>query len=610
MVQISEEVLVYDIETRTNGLPDPNKDTLRLFGCYSYKTKKYYLLTNIDDIQKVVNAHKFLVGFNTESYDEPIAKRAGVSYNYKIKLDLYDIIKKRAAIIKIEQGMLKDLLLSYSLKFITETLGLADKETGKLEIDYKLFNKDTWTPEEFSIVKEYTMRDLEITKKLYEWLEEQFLSFKDFVTEDDIKKKRYLTDSPAVFSYKVMCKELKLEPEFTDAETEHGEYEGGYVAYPAGERFENNIVLLDFASLYPNLFIQCNLFSHKCDCCEIHEKWNGSGFFKVNGYYCTKKQGRVEEMYKKIFLLRKQYKKEKNQKEYALKIILNAGYGLTGNPKFKHLYHRTSASDCTAIGRQCILYVRKRFREEGYINIFTDTDSIAVQCPEGKTITDVIELSKKIVSEIQQYMPFPWIGQFELKVEAEIKYAFFFKGNTNEKDDSEILDDDDFVNKHKGLLKKNYILVTKDNELIIKNLGIRKKSNSPLSRKIFWEYLAPKIKEGEVKFSKTYLKNLINELLEKDLTLAAMRKDVGPISMYEKSKTGLQAQITTKYGSGIHFLIPNTKNIGVGKGKSYCTIEEFKKHNLKLTDIDLDNVWNELEYFTKKAVEVNIFSFG
>ena len=57
--KIEENCLVYDIETKTTGSPDPQTDRLKLFGCYSYKTKKQYILTKIDDIQKIINACYF-----------------------------------------------------------------------------------------------------------------------------------------------------------------------------------------------------------------------------------------------------------------------------------------------------------------------------------------------------------------------------------------------------------------------------------------------------------------------------------------------------------------------------------------------------------------------
>ena len=58
-----------------------------------------------------------------------------------------------------------------------------------------------------------------------------------------------------------------------------------------------------------------------------------------------------------------------------------------------------------------------------------------------------------------------------------------------------------------------------------------------------------------------------------------------------------------------HFIIPNNANVGIGKGKSYCTVEEFKEHKLRIDNIDLSNVWSELNYFIKPVVTKNIFDF-
>lgn len=202
---------------------------------------------------------------------------------------------------------------------------------------------------------------------------------------------------------------------------------------------------------------------------------------------------------------------------------------------------------------------------------------------------------------------------FQLELEYEVKHAFFFKGTSKaDKDTDTEMDEDDFINKTKNCMKKNYVLVTIKDDVVIKNLGINKKSISPLAKKIFWDNLTPEIKKGTIKFSKTYVKNLINELLDKDISLASMRKEVGPYEQYaDKSPNCMSAQIAKHYGSGIHFMIPNSKMIGVGKGKGkrFCTIEEFKQHNMKVEDIDLENVWKELDYFVKPVITKNIFDF-
>ena len=236
-----------------------------------------------------------------------------------------------------------------------------------------------------------------------------------------------------------------------------------------------------------------------------------------------------------------------------------------------------------------------------------NTDSVYI-VDKFKDKEKMLKVKDKIIKDIKDSVPFPQYT-FDMGIDDEIKYMFFFKGGNKDKDNEEF-DDDDFKNKGKGLMKKNYIYVTKDNKVKIKNLGIRKKSNSELSKKIFWEYMVPKIKEGQVKFGKKEIKDVMINYLSKDLKLASLRKDVGTIEQYRKSPTGLQAQICNKYGSGIHFLIPNLKGIGVGKGKNYCTVEEFKERKLKLEDIDLSNVWKELGYFIRAPVVKSIFDYG
>lgn len=586
------DVLIFDCETRTYGKPDPEKDRLKLFGCYSYKTKKRYILKDKEDIQKTINAHKFLVGFNNKGYDNRVLEREGLEFKYNIHIDLREIFKKRAGQMKIKAGLLGDLLMSYSLNFITKTIGIVDEHSGKKEIDYTMFQKDEWTAEEEKEIVEYLKRDIDVTRKLYEFVEGYFSGFKEFVTKEDIDKKKYLTCSIAVFAYKSLCKKLNIQETYNDI-TRVEKFEGGFVAEPAGERFnaeDGEILYFDYSSLYPNMFIQANLFGDKCDCCTQDEKWHGDGFFDVQGYYCTKKQSGVSEVLKEFYVIRDNLKLEKNPKEYNLKIVLNSSYGAISNPTFQGIHNLIAAEDCTSLGRQIIKYTRKRFKEEGYVNIMSDTDSNVVQIPKGKTKEDAMILSRKIVEEVQEHFPFSW-DRFKLKLEDEVKYFYFFKGEDK-----------------KQFLKKNYVYVTKSNKLIIKNLGIRKKSISPLSKKIFYEHLVPKIKEGQIKFSKAYLTNIVNDLLKKDVSLATLRKEVGQAKQY-KSESSLPAQISKKYGAGIHFFIPNTKGVGVGKGKSFCTLEEFNKRKMRVEDIDLSNVWQELAYFIKPVVVKNIFDF-
>ena len=201
---------------------------------------------------------------------------------------------------------------------------------------------------------------------------------------------------------------------------------------------------------------------------------------------------------------------------------------------------------------------------------------------------------------------------FEFKIDDEITDFWFFKDENKKTPSTSFEDEDDtkMIEKNEIYLKKNYIYRTIDGKIKVKNLGVRKKSLSAISRKLFWDILVPTIeKERRVKFSETFIRNTINEMLKEDLSLAQIRYSSKPADSY-KSTSQIQAQISRKYGSGIHFLIPNTRGLGIGMKKKYCTLEEFKAAGLTIDDIDLTNVWKELKYFLKSNQSLLIDFFG
>ncbi|MAH50056.1 hypothetical protein CMI37_29825 [Candidatus Pacearchaeota archaeon] len=603
---MNEDVLIYDIESETFGVPNPEKDIFKFFGCYSYKTKKYYLLQKKEEIARVIKAHKFLVGFNNKGYDNPILSRFGINLEYKIIIDLMDIFKKRANSMKTKQGFLGTLLMSYSLDFITKTLELADDDTGKKQIDYSIFKKNSWTEEERKTIYEYTVRDVEITKKLYEWCENYFDSFKLFLNKEDVRKKVYLTATIGKFAYKAICKALEWEETYGDYNIKPEErISGGYVAYPAGEKFEGDIYALDFNSLYPHIMIQCNLYGRNI---KDKEGWNGGKKWETEGVYKDKELSGVGQLLKKWYADRLLYKKNKDKREYTIKIILNTIYGILNNSYYSRVFDIVAGGDCTRIGRQWVKYARKQFVEKGYEVVYTDTDSVFIR-DNYNNKEQLIKVKDDIIKSIKSSIPFPQ-DTFDMGIDDEIKYMFFFKGKNAEKGEED-MDEYDNINKPKGFMKKNYIYVTKDDRIVIKNLGIVKKSNTKLSKKIFWDYIVPQIKsKGNVKVSKLTVKRLLQELLAEDMSLMLMRKSVGPYSQYAKtSPTGITAQISKRYGAGIHFLIPNTQGVGAGKSKKYCTLKEFKERGMKIEHIDLNNVWKELDYFIEPIKERDVFSF-
>jgi len=530
-------------------------------------------------------------------------KGFGDLYRFKKKynIDLFPLIKKRASAMSFKGQILENLLMRNSLDYITQTLELVEKDTGKKKLDYKLLWPEVseWTPEVKKEIEEYTIRDLEVTKKLYEWIEEYFESFRGYVNEKDIESKTYLTSSTASFTYKSICNAMGWSEQYTDS-SDSPTFGGGYVSYPAREHTNGKIYCLDFNSLYPSIMWQCNIFSPAV------EGWNGDGKFKVEGIYNNEVQGDTEKLIKKMYEDRLVFKKTKDPRQYSLKIQINAAYGLLGNPVFTHMYNHTSAADVTRIGRQWVKLARTTFAAAGYDVIYTDTDSVYI-----KDIFDdkekMLKVKDNIIQEIKDNIPFPY-EKFDMGVDAEITDIWFFKGDVGDKKTDSEMDKMDKINKAKKLIKKNYIYRETNGHIGVKNLGVNKKSLSAISRKLFWDVLVPEIdKRRVVKFSESEIKSKIHDLLMEDLSLAAVRYNIKSLSSY-KSKTSTQYSISELYGDGIKFLIPvlkdfyiGSKKITIGKVSKKMLVEDFKKLNLTIDDIDLSKIWKELSYFIKDS---------
>ena len=592
---IGDDVIVVDIET--DGL---NIETTRMkwFGAFSFKYNTYYFYTHDEKeyIQRLIDEHKVVVGYNSKDFDIPIMENNGYNFDYKIRIDLMRVLfnpltrkSVRENIIKINGKVLKDLLPNHKLKTVGQVLNLS---VEKGDIDYKIFYKEEWNNLESNEILKYLYRDVKLTKELFEFMYTEFLPFKEFMNIDDQRKYNWYRTSTGSYTYKVICHRAEIKEEYND-KCEYEKYPGGYVSSPNKESCKGNIYLLDFTSEYPHGLLSGNLYSYDCDCCTDDEKWSGNDMFPIIGKYCSKKLGKIERVIKDLILLKLKYKQEKDPREYAVKIMVNTLYGISGAPVFKNVYNYNTASDCTLIGRNMIKYARKVFEDNGYELIYTDTDSVYL-----KDVYDdkerMLKVRDKIIEDIKMNLPFPQ-DTFNMTIDDEIKAIWFFKDYNNE------------------LKKKNYIYITKDNRFKIKGLPIIKSDVSKLSQKVM-KILAPQIIEkNDIKFSRKYIRDLVHCLLKEDITLVANFYKVKELNQY-KSKNCIQAQISKAYGFGEHWLVPNNIIGKVGKTKKYCNIEEAK--DLSLDDLDLNKVWDtelcifiedwEHPLFTKKMERVEL----
>ena len=196
--------------------------------------------------------------------------------------------------------------------------------------------------------------------------------------------------------------------------------EGAYVIEPESG-FYNNIVVFDFASLYPSLMITFNIdpftYSQKGE------------IVAPNDAKFRKEKGILPKILKELFELRKEAKKEKNSvKSHALKITMNSFYGAMASAKSRY-YNKHLAEAITAFGRECLLQAKKYLEEElSYKVIYGDTDSVFAQITFKTTNRkeEIKNIEKEINKHFSSWVEKTYGVESFLTIEGEKIFDKFF----------------------------------------------------------------------------------------------------------------------------------------------------------------------------------------
>lgn len=247
----------------------------------------------------------------------------------------------------------------------------------------------------------------------------------------------------------------------TEAVVEDKKYKGATVLEPKkGVHFD--VTVLDFASLYPSIIKTRNI-SYETVCC-IHEECKTNIIPFTKHWSCTKKIGIISLLIGSLKELRvnhfkvlaktgetQQIKDINDTIAQALKVFLNASYGVIGFDKFP-LYFLPTAEAVTAVGRDIISQTIKAAKSKSLPVLYGDTDSIFVHKPTQEQIDYLIEFCR------EHY-------KIDLEVDKEYRYLVLSER------------------------KKNYFGVKKDGSLDIKGLSGKKSNTPPYLRELFHRIL-------------------------------------------------------------------------------------------------------------------------
>jgi len=654
---IKNSALVFDIETsshysngkevsiRTDFENYVELAKVKWFGAYSYKHQKGYSLNAIterDKIEELIAEHDVLVGFNNEDFDYPIICNNNLVDEHKKHTHVDCMVILGTANRQTKSGYPyknRGIQMGYkfksnSLKCIAETM---EVETQKGDIDYSIFHKNEWTESETEDIKKYLKADVLATKQIFDKMWDFWLPFTGFVDDKYIYDLSWLRNSIASLTYKSACKVLDVEPSYADKVSSFEEM-GGRVIEPKYEE-ATKVWYIDFASLYPHIFSCFNLFS-EVDRAQYPDAWTGGTLFETRGAYDISDWNPLSKAVAERLKERMRLKKEDkdNPMVYALKIFLNALYGVVRSSIFEKVHTTNAGWDCCWIGQQIQEFTEDMMKQFGFETIAGDTDSIFVMTKDESKNNEayVRQCINEVVDILKDNMPFP-VDTFKIDIENYIDYILFpfsdepvvdtkvralLKDGLTEdyyakEEDKKIV----IVNQKTGKVvkrgrswvkerrgkKKNYLYVYESDGIYktqITGLPIKKDNSAPLAMKIFREVLEPRILESKsAKFDRAYIESVIAEYLEDKavLELLAVEYKVNAVESYKK-ESQIQAQISAGYFNGqrgIIKLIKNSKIGNAGKGMKYCTIDEAKEANLTIDDIDLEKVRNELEVFIK-----------
>ena len=436
----------------------------------------------IYDAFKIIKEFPFVVTYNGDEFDLPYLYNRAEGLGIKNSENPFYMMRDSAT---LKEGVHLDLyrtfsnrsfqIYAFSQKYTNFSLNEVSKALlGKEKIDYGL------EFDQLSLYQtaNYCYNDALLTYELTSFNSELLMQLLVIISRiarmpiDDIARMGVSQWIRSLLYYehrKRNClipkrQELERRSEgvMSDAVIKDKKYRGGLVVEPK-EGIHFDVVVMDFASLYPSIIKVRNLSYETVRC--PHEECKKNSIPGTNHWTCSKRNGLTSMIIGSLRDLRVNYYKSLSKKEtlteeqrqqytvvsQALKVILNASYGVMGAEIFP-LYFLPAAEATTAIGRHTILETIKKCESAGIEVLYGDTDSLFIKNPTKEQIQTVIEQAKK---------------DHGVDLEIDKTYRYCVLSNR----------------------KKNYLGVTKEGKVDVKGLTGKKSHTPPFIKKLFYELL-------------------------------------------------------------------------------------------------------------------------
>ncbi|MEM2818898.1 MAG: type B DNA-directed DNA polymerase, partial [Nitrososphaerota archaeon] len=262
-------------------------------------------------------------------------------------------------------------------------------------------------------------------------------------------------------------------------------YRGAIVVDPIpGVHF--NVIVLDFASLYPSILKEWNLSYETVRC--VHEECRDNIVPETTHWICKKRKGIQSELIGCLRDIRVRiYKPLSSDRslpdlqrrwygvvQRALKVFLNAAYGVFGFEGFP-LYCPPVAESTTAIARYIFLQTINKAKSSNIEVIYGDTDSLFLKSQDEKSIEEILNWARKSL-------------HLDLEIDKKYRYIVF------------------------SMRKKNYLGLTDKGIVDVKGLTGKKKHIPKFIKEAFDE-MVKVLQEVKDEDSLREAKNTIREIV-------------------------------------------------------------------------------------------------
>lgn len=322
---------------------------------------------------------------------------------------------------------------------------------------------------------------------------------------------------------------------------------GAFVKEPEPGLYEN-VVVLDFKSLYPSIIYTFNLSTEM-------KSENG---VDINGVKLRQDvKGIMPSMIKELVELKNDMKKKVagtgqnlSDKMFAIKTFINSFYGINALPSFR-LYDKAIAENITFLGREVVTKCSSFVESLGYKVVYNDTDSLFVQVK-----SDIIKEGEHILSKINKFLKtiLTKYGVEKSTMKIEFEKAF-----------SKII----------LQTKKRYagLIIWEDKpveKLKVAGMAARRSDTPRISKKMQKDFLNIILKGGTKKQAINYIKSVIDDIISGDtnnVDIALPSKLNADISEYKVANSpkirGVKYSnqfLETKFKAGSKFLLIYVKN--------------------------------------------------